>query len=458
MFRSTPNAAVGIMCGLPSNGLVVLDFDSSAGLEKACSTSPRLASIVDQTLVVKTRRGVHVYLRTSMAVVSAKIGDFDLEIRAQGQYVVAPGNTIGNFIYTSERDADSIVRLSTYDELGFVTLQPWIMPSATVPRTSERDKAILAGDAVTFPSRSEAEMSIIVRLVKDGHADSTIVEFFERNARPGGKFGDLTVRQRQSYLRRSTDRARHYVESNRTGIDTFLDAAEQVLQEYPHPARTQLVDRAVSAAVLRIARRAGKYDRLTLSNREIALEACISRNAAGAALRRSPILTKTDEANSFRPAEYRLDDNFVHTVTSFIEGMPVIVAVSGCKGDHVEMRLDLFRQQGLGRLAGTVFGLLNVNSEPMTKEEVRQCCTVSLRSIERALVKLRLHGLIETVAGGVHMKYRAVPHTADEIARLEVELGVHGYSHRERNLFERERDEWRAPRDSHRRIRIGLAK
>lgn len=75
-FRRYPDTNIGILTGQASDGLVVIDFDKNP------------PAIPFQTPMVRTSRGLHLYLKTSKPVDSF---DFPLgEVQAEGKYVAAP--------------------------------------------------------------------------------------------------------------------------------------------------------------------------------------------------------------------------------------------------------------------------------------------------------------------------------------------------------------------------------
>lgn len=86
-WRDAPaDANVGILCGAPSGGLVVLDFDTHDGPHDVFGMEPRELAV--HTLVVRTTRGWHVYARHDPApTTSPRPG---LDIRGEGSQVVAP--------------------------------------------------------------------------------------------------------------------------------------------------------------------------------------------------------------------------------------------------------------------------------------------------------------------------------------------------------------------------------
>jgi hypothetical protein len=78
---------VAIICGQVSNNLVVLDFDDPAVYHEFCNAAKLEAKVP----VVETGRGGrHVWLRTPRPVPSFKIPELKLEIRSNGNIVIAP--------------------------------------------------------------------------------------------------------------------------------------------------------------------------------------------------------------------------------------------------------------------------------------------------------------------------------------------------------------------------------
>jgi len=80
-----PDASIGIACGTPSGGLVVLDCDKAEfvwALENACGPLP-------STLTVATGRGSHRYFVAPEPIQTRRLAPH-LEIRGEGSYVIAP--------------------------------------------------------------------------------------------------------------------------------------------------------------------------------------------------------------------------------------------------------------------------------------------------------------------------------------------------------------------------------
>lgn len=84
--RAPVDANVGILCGVASGDLVVLDFDTPDGLRDATCMRPEELAI--HTLVARTARGWHVYARGSSVGTSSPWPGLD--VRGEGSMVVAP--------------------------------------------------------------------------------------------------------------------------------------------------------------------------------------------------------------------------------------------------------------------------------------------------------------------------------------------------------------------------------
>ena len=76
-----------IICGKISKNLVVLDFDSP---EVYRDFFGKYEELEKRTLVVRTSKGVHVYLRTDRPIESRKFLDQKFEVHSDGTIVIAP--------------------------------------------------------------------------------------------------------------------------------------------------------------------------------------------------------------------------------------------------------------------------------------------------------------------------------------------------------------------------------
>jgi len=93
-FAADEFTSYGVVCGAVSNGLFILDFDSDTAYQSFIFKFPQIA----ESYTVKTRRGFHIYLRTTTTLHTRKIPGGDL--LAQGSLVVGAGSYINDFCYS----------------------------------------------------------------------------------------------------------------------------------------------------------------------------------------------------------------------------------------------------------------------------------------------------------------------------------------------------------------------
>src|SRR5688500_7329422 len=104
MWSIEPKAGVGIACH--ESGLLVLDFGSDDALNWFSVQETRHGEI--ETLDVRTRKGLHIYLKAPSFEVKSTVGVLHkgVDTRAFGGYVVAPGSVhVSGHVYEVECDA-----------------------------------------------------------------------------------------------------------------------------------------------------------------------------------------------------------------------------------------------------------------------------------------------------------------------------------------------------------------
>jgi len=257
---------IGVLCGAVSKGLYILDYDYIKAYD-ADRISHRLDSILSQTLVSRTGRGVHVWLRSpGEAVRSAKFNGGD--IQGEGKYIIAPRSRHPNgqqyeFSFNPERILELDPR-----ELAFLNLQTIKQRPYGVP--AKFWDIVAHGKVMGYYSRSEAEQAVIVYFARQGWSFHQVYEFFERHAAPVTKYRDKDANQAKSYLECGYAKALEYLAAHKRDIDLKIDRLQEIANNpFVFDARTRLVDQSVFQAALTIARRCGK-DTLGLSVRELA--------------------------------------------------------------------------------------------------------------------------------------------------------------------------------------------
>jgi len=99
---------IAVLCGVPSANLVVLDFDNISIYPKFFDTQ----ALERETLVVKTGSGkLHVYLRSDKSVASFRIPQLKLEVRSDGNVVIAPPSKhpSGGFYEFVNKDVNKVM-------------------------------------------------------------------------------------------------------------------------------------------------------------------------------------------------------------------------------------------------------------------------------------------------------------------------------------------------------------
>lgn len=112
-FQEGKSTNVAIICGGASNGLVALCFNAPDGAREFFGQK-LWDKLLVSTFVVKTPRGVHIYLRSNILIPSQIIARGDnkswLEIRADGNYIAAPPSLHPSGVLYKAIGVESIAR------------------------------------------------------------------------------------------------------------------------------------------------------------------------------------------------------------------------------------------------------------------------------------------------------------------------------------------------------------
>lgn len=154
-FHDKP-AGIGIVCGVVSGGLEVLDFDAG---ELFFPWRQMVAGIVGKLPVVRTPKGFHVYYRCDVISGNAKIAYLDgrkeaaIETRGEGGFVVAPGSP------AAVHPSGKLYEQFSGPSLPRPQLEPGgtIHPGVGVPVITENERLALWRAARSFDQRGQAE-------------------------------------------------------------------------------------------------------------------------------------------------------------------------------------------------------------------------------------------------------------------------------------------------------------
>ncbi len=276
------NLTVAAICGAASRNLVVFDCDSPAAFEHY-----RAALGDPQTWIVQSKRGGHIWFRSPVPVKSVK-RDAEMQILAQGTYVLAPGARHPSGItYQFLRSTARILELPSLAPLPGIELEPLRVRPTGMPRLAWR---LLNGLSVRreYHSDSEREFAAICAMVNSGMTFPRILNAFVRLANKSSHFGRwMTERGRksaESMLERMYRKALAFT-ANDSAERRLAKATRAWLLDHPLTGRTGVYDHLIFDHVLQISLRAGSLS-VAVGARDLGEEVGLSKDAASKGLKR----------------------------------------------------------------------------------------------------------------------------------------------------------------------------
>lgn len=270
LARYTRNGSIpnlGILCGSPSNGIIVIDIDDPSLFNREM---PGLYQWLEaSTLLVQTQKGFHAYfvidepVRTTNDTLKLK----GYEIRAEKSYVVAPGSIVKGHFYRPLNDRPPLtVNVEDLNRQGFSlkvndpakmysrkqVLQPYSnarnlyqnhpldLVSAAIDYlciiptdmqyivTGENPDSEVNGQG--FQSRSEAEFMLVRRMVDAAIPDQCIIDYFLHHLSAGTHFGELNQSAKIPDMNRKLERVRTEKPPFRKKSDIEKHQKKQFLQ------------------------------------------------------------------------------------------------------------------------------------------------------------------------------------------------------------------------------------
>jgi len=282
--------------------LIVLDFDSE---ESFASLKCDLLPILNKTWIVKTRRGVHIYVRLGHSVeLPARWKSIpQLDIKRSG-YVVAPESADPVFglayrfiqgppcipepialssieplrcLIDSDAHPTGPKKPSSSDSAASIPRWAALAPKRGIMRlVSGRPSGI--GSKIWdlfchnswkesgYSSRSEADMAIVDALVNQGYDFTSIEHLFMKHSPAGSKYRELS--NPRAYLEHTYHNAIDYL-SGRVSPEIARYAAFLAAFRWPEP-QYEHTDRRVLNTILHSANRLRSFPEISISVREIA--------------------------------------------------------------------------------------------------------------------------------------------------------------------------------------------
>lgn len=406
---------VGVLCGQPSDRLLVLDCDSERIFDDMMASLHSPA-----TWLVKTARGAHVYFRTPVPCKSARLPGLD--VKAQGGYVLAPGATHpSGAAYTFLQRTATILELPSLFAIPGVKLEP---APAALPRKAVR---ILRGDCASYTSRSEAEMAAVCSLIRHGLDFTRILGVFM--AWPGpGKFAELCARNfdaARDYLWRTFASAETWLAEHPSPAIAQCEQMRAWALGTPWPGRTGATDRAVYLAHVDLARRACTLT-YAASARDLAERAGVYWQTAATASHRltgRDLLTLETPAcatcaNVWRLRTRRVIPTLHHVGSDEVGGLR-------------DAAHDAFRRRG-GKSDAEVWGVLVAGDA--VAAEIAAKTGRSRGTVWRVLRELAELGAVVRCAGNI---YSLAP--GADLDAMAARLGTAGAGDRQHRKHQRER-------------------
>jgi len=389
--------------------LAVIDCDSAESFKAAQALIKR--AIGGETLISRTARGGHIWLRTPWPLKSARWEGG--EIRAYHAYVVAPPSTHPSGVPYRWVNPDApIVRCDA--PLPNI---PW--EYAALSKLPRLAVAIMRGDERAlkrYATRSETDYALILSLVNTGASFERVRACYIASRHP--KHLDPSRRDFERRL------IAEYLRAKEQGDHADYTQAREMAKRvrawalsaaFPGTSpRTRETDRRVLLAHAERAIKAGKHE-WHMSQRDIEQAAQVRAPTARIATRRlirAGLLTRRQGFVGQYAQTYgwgRAVSSFAHLHT--LEGS-VCKWASGETADYAAH--PAFEHRGLGRHAGRIFEVLARQGEATAKQ------LVALSGCSRPAVYRHLSAMLELQLVGydpLQRIYWACPEQLDDVAR-----------------------------------------
>ena len=242
-FDKNPDANIAIVTGKVSN-LVVFDLDSKDAVEYAENEGG-----FPDTVKVKTGKGYHIYAKHPGFEVRGSVNkNLDIDIRADGNYVVAPASTHGSMNVYKWEDGFSIFEIDPAD------CTPWMIDyltgvakgsTAAKPKTKNTDKK----DSKEIITKTEGKgdyTDILKNGCNEGNRNDTATRLIGHLLKSKIQEGELwemlkmwnrknTPPMDESELRNTFNSVKKLESRNqekKITINSFIDTPQNIISEY----------------------------------------------------------------------------------------------------------------------------------------------------------------------------------------------------------------------------------
>ena len=440
-----------IVCGPSSGDITVIDFDSMTAFEKYKGKLHGL----DKTLVVKTKRGVHVYYRVK-GQRSRVFKNIKVDVKAAKALVMAPNSILGDVEYKVLNFPKEILRLQSLDiikvfeedngnglgptknkkknrepvekkrkleEIDLKLLYPvYKLPRLHRKYLIENNPKLLGKD-----NRSDADMKVIVNLVGNGYTFSDLELTFSKLAHPESKFRTYQYGSGTTYLKSSYKNAKAHIEVNQSE----LQAALVRFLEYSlgNGALFTIWECAVLYAYVLKAVSLNR-NRINYSQRDWAIEAGLSKewlNKVVNTLVERKVLYQVKSVKKKNAYKYGIRYSLLNSASfsSPIINRQILRAFSPAH--------DIFRKKALGKLNWRIWAFTHVFSNA-TRDKIKRKLKVKKSCLKKSLNTLLEANLIKIQKGK-----KIISEIPDDFEDTAKTLGLFGAREKQRKEIEWER-------------------
>jgi predicted transcriptional regulator len=378
---------IGIVCGICSKNLVVLDFDSLAKYMDLYRKNSYFRWIADNTILTRTRRGVHVWIRTNVPAKIGKKREFALDIKGQNSHTVEPnsiykyGRQVGEYLF---EHFNEILELPI-EKLDFLNVRPSPVSDHNWLNIGHKNHTILQGDKAGYQSRSEAEFSFVLNQISNGEPFDYILELFKRMAADNTHFKENA--DPIAYLQRTYQNAEKYYLENQRDFDKKINQAMHTVKHLDFRTHS---DSFVLLSLLQKARETGKRF-IDISIRAIAEAVNISTGGASNSLKRlcdAGFIHKELSGHYDQAARYAiLLESLLQNVNTPTHSCSAMVCSPIAINPERDAGKDVFTHYGLGKSGFKVVEALK-GGETLSIPEICKCTGLAYNTVKSKLKML----------------------------------------------------------------------
>jgi len=453
------NINIGIICGQISGNFFVLDYDNGKIFDRIYSKYNSFQKIVDNTPLVETKRGYHLYLRYKEPIQKNKNTNLDIDIQGQGSYVIAPPSLHPDNYkpYLFQDSFKAIYELQDLQEIEFIDLRSYIAtPKTIIPKQT---KIIIPNQFTTFglshklwdclknnnydkhgyKSRSESEMAIVLRLMALGWTAYEIEQLFSRLGHP-----ELKAKSRNNYVTKYCypNAVKYYQNNVSENVKTILT------ELLPIANTLKYTDKAVYTSIIRIGQSANITTNINLPLRRIAIESNLNIKTIHNSLKR---LITQDLIIKLKKNRYKLNLNVISKRVHINTRLNSLIhSTIGIKNLVDNYKKDIYTTAGLNKNGIEIIKILNDTytdqkfKNIITVQQIQGITGISYNTIKKKLRLLEKNDLVKSSKEGRVTYYYVENKITDiELDNLATKLNVTGITEKRINKIQKQQKDYK---------------